>query len=99
MFLEEHGYRRITVTKAKAALGMPSIKDPQTRKWYWVYPAREVQEWLLSELSNGPITLAVLFDMGLTVKGWQPMVLRMARLACGGITPCLIDGQVGWRVR
>lgn len=97
--LDTYGYKKQTVDKAKAKLGVVSWKNPEDGLWYWVYGSKEVQEWLLDELSEGAQTFRYLFDKAMRTKGWHSQVIRMARLASGGITTCSIDGQYGWRMR
>ena len=99
IFLHPEGkeYARQTIVKAKSFLGIVSLKIDG--EWYWIYPAKEVQEWLLEELSNGPVVLESLLKKADQTKSWHRELIRLSRLAVGGITSCLIDGRHGWRMR
>jgi hypothetical protein len=95
---DEFKMRKQKLQRLKSSLGIVSYKNPEDGLWYWVHPAREVQVWLLDMLSDGPVTFVSLFEAA-RAKGWDEVVVRMAKLAVGGITACSINGAYGWRMR
>lgn len=89
-----YGYKRSTAVRLKGKLGIVSIKRDE--HWHWVWAPRIVQDWLEVQLSTGPVALTVLYERAYSEHMWTADVVRMARIALGGVHSKLISQVVCW---
>ena len=87
---EEKEYGWQTVKRIKAFLGVVTIyrNFNGVRKVFWIYPAKEVQNWLLDQIpaaTDPPIRRDDILTRAQVEKGWSEELIMMAKEAAGGI--------------
>lgn len=78
--LEELTFNRRVILRAKARLGVVSLKRKDG--WHWVYPAPAVQDWLADLVAEGPRLASDILDEARR-KGWSDDVVHMTRKLLG----------------
>lgn len=91
--IEALPFKRTTIVRMKSLLGIVSVK--RANIWRWVYPSKEIQDWLLEQMNDGPVGLEHLFALA-RQREWSEDVVKFARLALGGIQSRIVDGKISW---
>lgn len=91
-YLSSFHQSKTLLQSIKRELHISSVRRDNV--WWWVYPAPDVQQWLLEKLEK-----MCLFDSLVeeaAQRGWSREVLRVARLDLEGISDCYINGKRYW---
>lgn len=88
------GYKRQTVLRAKAILGIVSRKVGQT--WYWMWTPEQNCSWLRNFLSQGPQPHQLIRKAAEEEKKWQWEYMLVLRIATYGVEWRVWDGLGYW---
>jgi hypothetical protein len=92
--MEVAGYQRPTTLHMKAILGIASMKV--NGRWMWLWPNRDVQDWIEEQLKRGPVPREQLRLDAFAQRSWDWDLINLAKKAMPHIHWHIFKGVGYW---